>query len=84
MTTTDTTIDLTKKSAIPALEIGSDEQLFGASDAEKKTDEKVKDQETAAAPAVRREDRSVVRIDYLPYPREPPSPLPPTPATSEP
>ena len=85
MTTTDTTIDLTKKSAIPALEIGSDEQLFGASDAEKKTEgEKVKDQEIAAAPAVRREDRSVVRIDYLPYPREPPSPLPPTPATSEP
>lgn len=85
MTTTDTTIDLTKKSAIPALEIGSDEQLFGASDAEKKTEgEKVKDQETAAATAVRREDRSVVRIDYLPYPREPPSPLPPTPATSEP
>jgi hypothetical protein len=85
-TTTDTTIDLTKKSVIPALEIGSDEQLFGASGAEKKTEgEKVNDQEAAAAAAaVRREDRSVVRIDVLPYPREPPSPLPPTPATGEP
>lgn len=85
MTTTDTTIDLTKKSAIPALEIGSDEQLFGASNTEKKTEgEKVNDQETAAATAVRREDRSVVRIDVLPYPRDPPSPLPPTRATGEP
>ena len=85
MTTTDTTIDLTKKSSIPAFEIGSDEQLFGASGAEKKTDgEKVNDQETAAVTAVRHEDRSVVRIDVLPYPREPPSPLPPTPATGEP
>jgi hypothetical protein len=86
MTTTDTTIDLTKKSAIlPAFETGSDEQLFGASAAEKKAEgEKVNDQETAAATAVRREDRSVVRIDVLPYPREPPSPLPPTPATGEP
>lgn len=87
-TTTDTTIDLTKKSAIPALEIGSDEQLFGASGAEKKTEgEKVNDQGTtiAAPTAVLHEDRSVVRIiDYLPYPREPPSPLPPTPATGEP
>jgi hypothetical protein len=85
MTTTDTTIDLTKKSAIPVLEIGSDEQLFGTSGAEKKTEgENVNDQETVAATAVRREDRSVVRIDVLPYPREPPSPLPPTPATGEP
>jgi hypothetical protein len=85
MTTTDTTIDLTKRSVIPALEIGSDEQLFGTSGAEKKTEgEKVNDQETVAATAVRREDRSVVRIDVLPYPREPPSPLPPTPATGEP
>jgi hypothetical protein len=86
MTTTDTTIDLTTKSAIlPAFEIGSDEQLFGASGAEKKTEgENVNDQETAAATTVRREDRSVVRIDVLPYPREPPSPLPPTPGTGEP
>ena len=83
-TTTDTTIDITKKSAIPAFEIGSDEQLFGASGAEKTEGEKVNDQEAAAATAVRREDRSVVRIDVLPYPREPPSPLPPTPATGEP
>ena len=83
-TTTDTTIDLTKKSVIPALEIGSDEQLFGASGTEKTEGEKVNDQETAALTAVRREDRSVVRIDVLPYPREPPSPLPPTPATGEP
>ena len=81
MMTTDTTIDLTKKSAIP---IGSDEQLFGASGAEKTEGEKVNDQETAAATAVRREDRSVVRIGALPYTREPPSPLPPTPATGEP
>lgn len=85
MTTTNTTIDLTKKSVIPALEIGSDEQLFGGSGTEKKTEgEKVNDQETAAPTAVRREDRSIVRIDYLPYPHEPPSPLPPTPATGEP
>jgi hypothetical protein len=85
MSTTDTTIDLTQKSVIPAFEIGSDEQLFGASGAEKKTEgEKLNDQETAAATAVRREDRSVVRIDVLPYPREPPSSLPPTPATGEP
>ncbi len=84
-TTTDTTIDLTKKSSIPAFEIGSDEQLFDASGAEKtEGDEKVNDQANAAATAVRREDRSVVRIDLLPYPREPPSPLPPTPATGEP
>lgn len=84
-TTTDTTIDLTKKSVIPAFEIGSDEQLFDASGAEKKTEgEKGNDQEAAAATTVRREDRSVVRIDVLPYPREPPSPLPPTPATGEP
>jgi len=84
-TTTDTTIDLTKKSAIPTFKTGSDEQLFGASGAEKRTEgEKVNDHETAAATAVRREDRSVVRIDLLPYPREPPFPLPPTPATGEP
>lgn len=84
MSTTDITIDLTNKSTIPALEIGSDDQLFGASGAEKKTEgERTSDQETAAATTVRREDRGVVRIDYLPYPREP-SPLPPTPASGEP
>ena len=84
VTTTDTTIDLTRKSSIPVFEIGPDEQLFGASGAEKTEGEKVNDQEAAAATAVRREDRSVVRIDVLPYPREPPSSLPPTPATGEP
>jgi hypothetical protein len=83
-TTTDTTIDLTKKSVIPPFEIGPDEQLFGASGAEKTEGEKVNDREAAAATAVRREDRSVVRIDVLPYPHEPPPPLPPTPATGEP
>lgn len=84
-TTTDTTIDITKKSVIPAFEIGSDEQLFDASGAEKKTEgEKGNDPEMAAATTVRREDRSVVRIGALPYPREPPSPLQPTPGTGEP
>jgi hypothetical protein len=74
---TDTTIDLTKKGAIP---VGSEEQLFGTSGVEKKTDDR-----NDPATAVRREDRGVVRIDLLPYPREPPpSPLLPTPATGEP
>jgi hypothetical protein len=80
-TTTDTTIDLTKKSAITTFEIGADEQLFRASGAEKTEGEKVDNQAAAAATPVRHEDRSVVRIDALPYPREPP---PPTPATGEP
>ncbi|KAF8468523.1 hypothetical protein DFH94DRAFT_697739 [Russula ochroleuca] len=85
---TDTTIDLTKKSVIPAFEVGSEEQLFGASGVEKKTEGEIamdgNDQTTAVATAVRREDRGVVRIDVLPYPREPlPSPLPPTPTTGE-
>ncbi len=81
-TTTDTTIDLTKKSAITTFEIGTDEQLFRASGAEKTEGEKVDDQAAAAATPVRHEDRSVVRIDALPYPREPPPP--PTPATGKP
>jgi hypothetical protein len=79
---TNTTIDLTKKSGIPAFEVGSEERLFGASGTEKKTEgELVMDgnNPTAVATAVRREDRGVVRIDVLPYPREtPPSPTPAT------
>ena len=86
MTTMDTTIDLTTKSDdTPVFEIGSDCQLFGTSVAEKKTaGENVNVEETTVETAVRREDRSVVRIGSLPYPRELPSPLPPTPATGEP
>jgi hypothetical protein len=86
---TNTTIDLTKKSGIPAFEVGSEERLFGASGAEKKTEgELVMDGNsptTAVTTAVHREDRGVLRIDVLPYFREtPPSPLlPPTPATGE-
>ena len=85
MTTTDTTIDLTTKSDTPVFEIGSDGQLFGTSVVEKKTaGENVNVEETTAETAVRHGDRSVVRIGSLPYPREPPPPLPPTSATGEP
>ena len=81
---TDTTIDITKKGAIPAYEVGSEEQLFVASGAEKKTEGEMaldrNDQATTVATAVRREDRGVVRIDVLPYRHEPP----PSPATGEP
>ena len=81
---TDTTIDLTKKSAMPAYEVESEDQLFGASDAEKKTGGEMasdrNDQAATVATAVRREDRGVVRIDVLPYRHEPP----PSPATGEP
>jgi hypothetical protein len=79
---TDTTIDVMKKGAIPAYEVGSEEQLFGAPGAEKTEGEVAmagNDQATTVATAVRREDRGVVRIDALPYRLEPPSP-----ATGEP
>ena len=81
---TDMTIDITKKGAIPAYEVGSEEQLFGTSGAEKKTEGEMaldrNDQATTVATAVRREDRGVVRIDVLPYRHEPP----PSPTTGEP
>jgi hypothetical protein len=69
---------------MPAYEVESEDQLFGASDAEKKTGGEMaldrNDQATTVATAVRREDRGVVRIDVLPYRHEPPR----SPATGEP
>jgi hypothetical protein len=64
---TETTIDLTQKSVIP---VGSEEQLFATSGAEKKTEDG-----NDPATAVRHEDGGVVRIDAFPYPREPPLPV---------